>query len=56
MVTSISKKDERIVTAVWLIGIIVFWEIAAFFFQYVLNDKMAAMKLPFPHLILINST
>jgi len=50
---NISKKDRRIVTITWMIGIIVIWELGALFLKYVIKDQMADIKLPFPHAIVI---
>lgn len=47
----ITKKDRRIVAVVWLIGVILVWELAAFFLQNVIHDPMAAKKLPYFHTI-----
>jgi len=49
----ITKRERRIVTIVWLIGIIVLWEIIAFTLQYILHDAMANTKLPYPHVVLV---
>ena len=47
----IDKKERRIVTIVWIIGIIVTWELISLALQYVFHDPMAATKLPYPHII-----
>lgn len=47
----ISKKDQRIVATVWIIGIIVVWELASFLLKYVIQDPMAATKLPYLHIV-----
>ena len=47
----IDKKDQRIVAIVWIIGIIVVWELSAYLLQYVLHDPMASTKLPYPHIV-----
>jgi len=49
----ISKKEQRIVTIVWIIGIIVAWELLSFLLKNVLHDPMAASKLPYPHTVAI---
>lgn len=50
---TISKKDRRLVTAVWLLGILIFWELMAFILKYVIKSEMASTKLPFLHDIFI---
>jgi ABC-type nitrate/sulfonate/bicarbonate transport system permease component len=50
---TVSKKESRLVTIVWVIGIIVLWEVLSFFLKNVLHDRMAATKLPYPHSIII---
>ncbi|AVQ97384.1 ABC transporter permease [Ethanoligenens harbinense] len=47
-----TKKDRRIVAVVWLIGVILVWELAAFFLQNVIHDPMAAKKLPYFHTVI----
>lgn len=47
------KKENRIVAVVWIIGIIVAWELLAFLLQYLVQDKMASSKLPYLHTVLI---
>lgn len=49
----VGQKERRLVAIVWSIGIIVVWEVLAFLLKYVLDDKMAAIKLPAPHSILV---
>lgn len=46
-------KDRRMVTIVWLIIIIIIWEIIAFILKYVANDALASTKFPFLHSIMI---
>lgn len=50
---TISKHERRLVTAVWLVGILAFWEIMAFILKYVVKSEMASVKLPFLHTIFI---
>ncbi|TCK93225.1 NitT/TauT family transport system permease protein [Natranaerovirga hydrolytica] len=50
---NLSKKDRRVVTLVWFIGVIVFLELLAFIMAYVVKDNMASAKIPFPHTILV---
>jgi NitT/TauT family transport system permease protein len=47
----ITKKERRLVAAVWLIGIIIIWEIISFALEYIFQDALAATKLPYPHKI-----
>ena len=47
------RKGRRIVAAVWIVCIIVAWEVLALLLKYVIRDPMAGMKLPFPHDIII---
>lgn len=51
MSVAIGKKEQRIVAIVWIIGIIVVWELASFLLKYVIHDPMAATKLPYPHTV-----
>ena len=51
MSVAIDKKEQRIVGIVWVIGIIVVWELASFLLKDVLHDPMAATKLPYPHIV-----
>jgi len=50
---TISKKEQRMVALVWVVGIIVVWELASFVLKNVLHDPMAATKLPYLHIIAI---
>lgn len=45
------KKERMIVAIVWIVGIIVVWELAAFALKYIVQDDMAATKLPYPHTV-----
>lgn len=47
------KKEKRIVAFVWIIGIIVTWELLSFLLKYVVHDGMASAKLPYPHVIVM---
>lgn len=47
----ITRKDRRVVAVVWLIGVILVWELAAFLLQNVIHDPMAAKKLPYFHTV-----
>lgn len=47
------KKQTRIVAVVWMIGIIIVWEVLSFLLKYIVKDSMASAKLPYPHDILI---
>ncbi|MDR3539970.1 MAG: ABC transporter permease [Desulfosporosinus sp.] len=47
----IDKKDQRVVAIVWVIGIIVVWELSSYLLKYVIHDPMASMKLPYPHTV-----
>ncbi len=49
----LTRKDRRIVTGVWLLSIIVLWELLSAFLLYVVQDNMASSKLPFPHDVLM---
>ena len=51
MSVAIDKKEQRIVALVWIIGIIVAWELASFFLKNVIHDPMASAKLPYLHTI-----
>ncbi|WP_297426885.1 ABC transporter permease [Clostridium sp.] len=50
----INKKEKYIVNLVWAIGIVIAWELLAFFLEQVIHDPMAAAKLPYPHSIVIS--
>lgn len=43
------KKERMIVAVVWIVGIILAWELAAFALKVLAQDPMAATKLPYPH-------
>jgi len=47
------KKDRILVSSVWILGIVIIWEIAAFALVNVFHDNMASAKLPYLHNILI---
>lgn len=49
----ITKKDRRVVTLVWGIGIVLVWELLAFLLQSVIRDPMASKKLPYLHQVII---
>ena len=49
----VSAKDRRLVTVVWLIGIIGVWEIMALISRIVSADILIEAKLPYPHHILV---
>lgn len=47
---AISKKNEKLfITLVWIIGVIVLWEVGAWLLQDVFHDNMARQKLPYLH-------
>jgi len=50
---TISKKERRLVTTVWLVGILIFWEALAWILQMTMGPEMAAVKFPFLHSIFI---
>lgn len=50
----IDKKEKYKVNLVWTIGIILVWELIAFFLDKVAKDPMAASKLPYPHEVVIS--
>lgn len=47
------KKERIIVGIVWIIGIILIWELAALMLKVVFHDAMASTKLPYPHSVLL---
>lgn len=49
----IDKKERRIVAIVWIIGIIIIWELMSFALQHIFHDSMASTKLPYLHAIVI---
>lgn len=49
----ISNRDRRIVTLVWLIGILILWELSAAAMYFLSDNPLANAKLPFPHRIAI---
>jgi NitT/TauT family transport system permease protein len=50
----IDKKEKYKVNLVWTIGIILVWELIAFFLDKVAKDPMASSKLPYPHAVVIS--
>jgi NitT/TauT family transport system permease protein len=50
----ISKKEKYKINFVWTIGIILVWELIAFFLDKVTKDPMASAKLPYPHVVVIS--
>lgn len=50
----ISKKEKYKINLVWTIGIILVWELIAFFLDKVTKDPMASAKLPYPHVVVIS--
>ena len=50
---TIGKKEQRVVALVWLIGIVLVWELISFLLKNVLHDPMAAAKLPYPHIVVL---
>jgi NitT/TauT family transport system permease protein len=49
----ISKRDRRTVAIVWLVGIVIIWELISFLLKYVIQDNMASAKLPFFHTVVV---
>jgi NitT/TauT family transport system permease protein len=47
----ISQKDRRLVTTIWLLGIILLLEILSFVLNVLIKDPMASAKLPYPHTV-----
>lgn len=45
------KKDRIIVGFVWIVGIVVLWEIFSYSLQNILQVNMASSKLPYPHVV-----
>ncbi len=52
----IDKKEKYKVNLVWTIGIILVWELIAFFLDKIAKDPMASSKLPYPHEVVISIT
>lgn len=50
----LSKKEKYQVNLVWTIGIILVWELGAFFLDKVTHDPMAGTKLPYLHNVIIS--
>jgi NitT/TauT family transport system permease protein len=50
----IDKKEKYIVNLVWTMGIVVVWELIAFFLDQVTHDPMAEAKLPYLHSIIVS--
>ena len=48
---TISARDRRLVTAVWMMGILLLWELAAATSRLVSGDLLIEAKLPYPHRI-----
>lgn len=49
----VTKKERRMVAFVWIIGLMLLWELVAFLLVYVFHDRLAATKLPFLHSVII---
>lgn len=49
----IGRKEKRLVAFVWIVGLIIFWEIIAFILQEIIKDPLASTKLPYLHSIII---
>lgn len=49
-----SKKENLKVNLVWILGIILVWELIAFFLDKIAKDPMAEAKLPYPHDIVVS--
>lgn len=47
------KSDSKIVLIIWIIGVILLWELGAWLLQDVFHDTMARQKLPYLHNVLI---
>ncbi|AGF57890.1 ABC transporter permease [Clostridium saccharoperbutylacetonicum] len=50
----ITKKEKYKINLVWTIGIILVWELIAFFLDKVAKDPMASAKLPYPHVVVMS--
>lgn len=50
----IDRKEKYKVNLVWTIGIILFWELGAFFLDKVAKDPMAESKLPYLHDVVLS--
>lgn len=48
----ISPKNRRIVTAVWLLGLILIWELVSYLLVKTLGSNAAAIKLPYLHTVI----
>jgi len=51
--TYISRNKREVSIAVWVVGVMVLWELAAFFLANVIQDPMAEKKLPYLHEVVI---
>lgn len=49
---TVEKKDRMIVGLVWVIGIIVLWEVLAYMMQNVFQVSLASSKLPYLHVVI----
>lgn len=49
-----ARREKIKVWIVWIVGLILLWELAAFFLDVVLQDEMAASKLPYFHDVVIS--
>lgn len=50
----VDKKEKYKVNLIWTIGIILVWELIAFFLDKVIKDPMAQAKLPYLHEVIIS--
>ncbi|WP_238916751.1 ABC transporter permease [Clostridium sp. YIM B02555] len=50
----ITKKEKYKINLVWTIGVILVWELIAFFLDKVAKDPMASAKLPYPHVVVMS--
>lgn len=49
----ISAKDRRLVTMVWLVSILLIWEVCAALSRLISTNQLIEAKLPFPHRIFL---
>ena len=50
---TISAKDRRLVTMVWLLSILLLWEVVAGLSRIFSTDQMIEVKLPYPHHVFV---
>ena len=48
---TLSNREKYLVTAVWLVGILLVWSGMSYILKHVIQDTLASTKLPYPHVV-----